>query len=286
MIRLLAAFILGGSLLHCAQAGEPQGVLANIKKTGVIRLGYLASSPPFSFDEGRNNPAGFSVDLCRHVAEGIRTQLGLSTLRTEWVKLDLGNRLAAVRAGKVDIECGTTTWTLSRQESVDFSLMTFVDGATVLVRGDSGLKQLADLQGRRLAVVPGTTTEAALSAALKRRGLQASISSVGSHDEGLALLAAGKVDGYASDRLLLVELGLGSKEGTNSFRVLDEDFSVEPYALTLPRGDPDLRLAVNRSLARLYRSMEVEAIFQKWLGALGRPSVLLTALYYLQGIPE
>ncbi len=286
MIRLLAAFILGAFMLPCAQAGEPQGVLANIKKTGVIRLGYLASSPPFSFDEGRNNPAGFSVDLCRHVAEGIRTQLGLPTLRTEWVKLDLGNRLAAVRAGKVDIECGTTTWTLSRQESVDFSLMTFVDGATVLVRGDSGLKHIADLNGRRLAVVPGTTTEGALTGALKRRGLQADISSVGSHEEGLALLAAGKVDGYASDRLLLVELGLGSKEGTSHFRVLDEDFSVEPYALTLPRGDPDLRLAVNRSLARLYRSMEVEAIFQKWLGALGRPSVLLTALYYLQGIPE
>jgi ABC-type amino acid transport substrate-binding protein len=284
-MRLLAALILGALLLPCAQAGEPQGVLATIKKTGVIRLGYLGSSPPFSFDNGRNNPAGFSVDLCRRVAEGIRSQLGLATLRTEWVKLDLANRLAAVRDGKVDIECGTTTWTLSRQESVDFSLMTFVDGATVLVRGDSALQHVADLDGKRLAVVPGTTTEGALTGALRRRGLQASVSPVASHEEGLALLAAGKIDGYASDRLLLVELGLGSK-GAGSFRVLDEDFSVEPYALTLPRGEPDLRLAVNRSLARLYRSMEIEAIFQKWLGALGRPSVLLTALYYLQGIPE
>ena len=68
--------------------------------------------------------------------------------------------------------------------------------------------------------------------------------------------------------------------------MLDEDFSVEPYALTLPRGEPDLRLAVNRSLAELYRSMEIEPIFEKWLGALGRPSVLLSALYYLQSIPE
>jgi glutamate/aspartate transport system substrate-binding protein len=286
MIRLLAALISGALLLPCAQAGEPQGVLATIQKTGVIRLGYLQASPPFSFDNGGNTPAGFSVELCQRVAEGIRSQLGLATLRTEWIKLDLSNRLAAVRAGKVDIECGTTTWTLSRQESVDFSLMTFVDGATVLVRGDSALQGVADLDGKRLAVVPGTTTEGALTGALRRRGLQASVSSVASHEEGLALLAAGKIDGYASDRLLLVELGLGSKEASNSFRVLDEDFSVEPYALTLPRGEPDLRLAVNRSLARLYRSMEIEAIFQKWLGALGRPSVLLIALYYLQGIPE
>ena len=285
MTRLLAAFILGALLLPSALAGEPQGVLATIKKTGVIRLGYLAASPPFSFDSGGDSPSGFSVDLCRRAAEGIRSQLGLASLRIEWVKLDLGNRLAAVRDGKVDIECGTTTWTLSRQESVDFSLMTFVDGATVLVRGDSGLQGIDNLNGKRLAVVPGTTTQSALTGALKRRGLHASISPVASHEEGLALLAAGKIDGYASDRLLLVELGLGSKEGGN-FRVLNEDFSVEPYALTLPRGEPDLRLAVNRSLANLYRSTEIEAIFQTWLGSLGRPSVLLSALYYLQSIPE
>lgn len=285
MIRLLAALLLGAVLLPWAQAGEPQGVLSNIKNTGVIRLGYLAASPPFSFDTGGNNPAGFSVDLCQRAAEGIRTQLGLAALRIQWVKLDLSNRLAAVRDGKVDIECGTTTWTLSRQESVDFSLMTFVDGATVLVRSDSELTALDSLNGKRLAVVPGTTTEGALNGALRRRGMHASITSVNSHDEGLALLAAGKVDGYASDRLLLVELGLSSK-GSSSFRVLDEDFSVEPYALTLPRGEPDLRLAVNRSLAELYRSMEIEPIFEKWLGALGRPSVLLSALYYLQSIPE
>jgi glutamate/aspartate transport system substrate-binding protein len=285
MTRLLAALLLGAVLSPWAQAGEPQGVLSNIKKTGVIRLGYLAASPPFSFDTGGNHPAGFSVDLCERAAEGIRMQLGLASLRTEWVKLDLSNRLAAVRDGKVDIECGTTTWTLSRQESVDFSLMTFVDGATILVRSDSELTALSNLNGKRLAVVPGTTTEGALNAALRRRGMEASVASVSSHEEGLAMLAAGKIDGYASDRLLLVELGLNSK-GSSSFRVLDEDFSVEPYALTLPRGEPDLRLAVNRALAQLYRSMEIEPIFEKWLGALGRPSVLLTALYYLQSIPE
>jgi ABC-type amino acid transport substrate-binding protein len=285
MSRLLAAFMTCALLLPCAQAREPQGILAEIRSAGVIRLGYLEASPPFSFDQGGNRPAGYSVELCRRVAEAIRTQLGLATLRTQWVKLDLGNRLSAVRDGTVHIECGTTTWTLSRQESVDFSLMTFVDGGTVLVRNDSEMLRVADLKDKRIAVVPGTTTEGALAAALKRRGLQADVVSVGSHAEGLALLEAGKVDGYASDRLILVGLGLGS-EGAGSFRLLDEDFSVEPYALTLPRGEPDLRLAVNRGLARLYRSADIEAIFREWLGELGRPSMLLAALYYLQGIPE
>jgi glutamate/aspartate transport system substrate-binding protein len=285
MIRFLSLLVLGAWLLPAAYAHDPEGVLATIKKTGVIRMGYLGSSPPFAFDRGGNNPAGYSVDLCRHVAESIREQLGLASLRTEWIRLDLSDRLAAVREGKVDIECGTTTWTLSRQESVDFSLMTFVDGASLLVPVASKLQRVADLGGKRIAVVPGTTTEPALIAALKRRGLEAQIVTVASHHEGLELLEAGKVDGYASDRLLLVEMELKAS-GTGKFRVLDEDFSLEPYALTLPRGEPDLRLAVNRGLAQLFRSAEIQAIFQKWLGGLGRPSILLSALYYLQSIPD
>ena len=101
----------------------------------------------------------------------------------------------------------------------------------------------------------------------------------------MALLSSGQVDGFASDRLVLLGLGLSSPSG-GEFRLLDEDYSVEPYALMLPRGQPDLRLAVNRALASLYRSGQVDEIFERWLGSLGRPSVLLTALFYLQSIPE
>jgi ABC-type amino acid transport substrate-binding protein len=272
-------------MLPAAGAGEPDGVLGRIRQTGVIRMGYLEAAPPFAFDQGGNRPAGYSVELCERVAASIQSQLELERLRIEWVKLDLSNRLAAVREGRVDIECGTTTWTLSRQESVDFSLMTFIDGGTVLVRGDAQTWRLADLQGERIAVVPGTTTERALRAALKRHGVQADVMSVASPEQGLALLSAGKVEGYASDRLVLLGLGLTSKEA-GSFRLLDEDFSVEPYALTLPRNEHDLRLAVNRGLARLYRSREIDVVFERWLGTLGRPSLLLSALYYLQGLPE
>jgi len=261
------------------------GVLSAIQKSGVIRLGHLRDAPPFSYTDEKGVPQGYSVDLCKHVAHSIQRQLNLASLRMEWVPLTLQERIPAVRDRKVDIECGTTTWTLSRQKEVDFSLMTFVDGATVLVRSTSDLLRLADLQGKKVAVVPTTTTAAALDAALKGRMLKVDVVTVSSPEEGLAKLQQGAVDGYASDRVVLIGQGLGSKGGAN-FRVLDEDFSVEPYALVLARGDPDLRLAVDRSLAGLYRSGEIEAVFNRWLGPLGRPSTLLTALYYLQSIPE
>jgi glutamate/aspartate transport system substrate-binding protein len=282
MKRIFIALVL---TLPLAAAHADGGALTAIQKSGVIRLGHLRDSPPFSYTDDRGAPQGYSVDLCKHVVQSIQRQLNLASLRIEWVPLTLQERIPAVRDRKVDIECGTTTWTLSRQQEVDFSLMTFVDGATVLVRSSSDLLRLADLQGKKVAVVPTTTTATALQAALKGRMLNVDVVFVSSPDEGIAKLQQGAVDGYASDRVVLIGQGLGSKAGAN-FRVLDEDFSVEPYALVLARGDPDFRLAIDRSLAGLYRSGEIEAVFNRWLGPLGRPSTLLTALYYLQSIPE
>ena len=278
------AFILGLLLGAGANAAEPTGALAAINRSGVIKLGYLASAPPFSFDQG-GAPAGYTVDVCTHVAEDIAHQLGRAPLRIEWFKLTQQDRLAAVREGRVHVECGTTTWTLSRQEQVDFSLMTFIDGGSVLVRGNSDLLRLNDLAGKRIAVVPGTTTEKNLRAALKQRALLADVMLVSSPDKAIEMLSSGQVDGYASDRVVLMGLGL-SAQGAHTFRLLDEDFSVEPYALILPRDEHDLRLAVNRALARLYRSGEIQSIFERWLGALGAPSMLLSAMYYLQSVPE
>jgi len=281
MTRLLIALAL--CLPLAAKAGD--GILAAIQKSGTIRLGHLQSAPPFSFVDGAGQPQGYSVELCKRVAENIRQELKLGDLKIAWIPLQLQDRIEAVRNGKVDIECGITTWTLTRQQEVDFSLMTFVDGATVLVNGNSEMLRIADLNGKKIAVVPTTTTAGSLQRALKARMLTAEVVLVSSPEEGIAKLKSGAVDGYASDRVVLISLGLQSKTGSN-FRVLDEDFSVEPYALALPRGDPDFRLEVDRALAKLYRSGEIEAVFDRWLGPLGRPSTLLTALYYLQSLPE
>jgi ABC-type amino acid transport substrate-binding protein len=282
MRRILLAFAL--LLPAVALSAEPTGALVKIKSSGTIRMGYLESAPPFSFVEG-GGPAGYSVDICRRVASAIAQQLHLPNLRTEWVRLTEQDRLAAVRSGKVDVECGTTTWTLSRQEQVDFSLMTFIDGGTVLARSDADLVRLQDFAGKRIGVVPGTTTQTALQRALKTHGIAADVVTVPSPQRGIEMLSDKELDGYASDRMVLLGLGMMAP-GATKFALLEEDFSVEPYALTLPRGEHDLRLAVNRALAALYRSGEIEPIFERWLGALGRPSMLLTALYYLQGIPE
>ena len=259
--------------------------LERIKKNGVITLGYIDAAAPFSYADANGEPQGYSVDLCRAVADGIAEQLGRRQLKQRWVKLTIQNRIEAVRKRQVDLECSTATWTLGRQKRVDFSLITFLDGSTVMTRLGQGVRKLGDLSGRKIALIRGTTTEAALRGALTRGLVTAEVVPVKNRDEGLQQLRAGEIDGLASDRVTLIGI-VAQRAAGDAFSLLDEDFSIEQYALMLPRGDADFRIAVNRPLAKLYRSGDIRGVYDHWLGPLGPPSPLLTATYYIQGIAE
>src|SRR4249920_93318 len=130
---MIASFLMLTLMLAGAAAGqELDGTLKKIKSSGVFTLGYREAAPPFSFPGPDKRPVGYSIDLCMQVASAIQKQLGLADLKLNWVPVTAENRIDMVAQGKVDIECGTTTASLSRQERVDFSLMTFVDGGSLL----------------------------------------------------------------------------------------------------------------------------------------------------------
>jgi len=259
--------------------------LAKIKREGAITLGYVDGAAPFSYADGNAQPQGYSVDLCRAVAEGVGKQLGIGAMKTNWVKLTVQDRLEAVRAKRVDLECSTTTWTLSRQASVDFSLVTFVDGASILTLASADTARIGDFNGKRIAALSGTTTDKVLRETLARRLVKAEVVNVATRDEGLRMLEQGQVHGLASDRTTLIGVVLTSQV-RGRFKLIDEDFSVEPYALTLARDDHDFRLAVNRVLAGLYRGGGIRPIYDRWLGPLGTPSLLLNATYFIQSLAE
>ena len=283
-VRCLLLCVLALSLPASAQT------LDKIRKSGTVTLGYIDGAAPFSYTDGNGQPQGYSVELCNAVAEGVGAQLQRKGLKVRWVRLTIQDRIDAVRAGKVDLECSTTTWTLSRQKLVDFSLVTFVDGGSLLVKGDAEISQLADFDGKRIAVISGTTTERSLRAVLERRLLKTELVPIRTRDEGLGLLREGQVEGLASDRTALIGVVVmsGSKGGVGAghYRLLDQDFSIEQYALMMKRGDHDFRLAVNRVLAGIYRSGAIEQIYGRWLGPLGPPSVLLSATYFIQNLAE
>jgi len=265
------------------QAASP--TLDRIKRTGVVTFAYREEAAPFSFRDRGGVVRGYSVELCDRVAAAIQKQLGLASLRVEWMPVDASTRIGAVATGKADAVCGTTTVTLSRMQSVDFSLPIFVDGGSVLVHTKSKIAQLKDFDGRKIAVTGNTTTERSLRHALDAVGAKTSFVTVKDSAEGMALLARKEVDGYAGDRVVLLGLRLASRDPTD-YVFINGDFSVEPYALALPRNDAEFRLAVNRALVGLFRSGEIDPIFQRWLAGLGQPGPLLHALFYLNNLQD
>jgi polar amino acid transport system substrate-binding protein/glutamate/aspartate transport system substrate-binding protein len=283
MLRLLFVLLAVTATGAWAQSESP--ALKRIKESGTITLGYRAGAAPFSYRGSDGRPAGYSVELCQRIAGAIRQQLKLTGLKVNWVPVTAETRFAAVVDGKIDMECGMATVTMSRQQHVDFSHLIFVDGGNMIVRDDAGLKRPADLAGRKIAVQGGTTTEQILRAAIKAQRIDTEIVRVKSLAEGLARLEDGGVHAVAGDRVALAAAAANAKD-PSKLGMLEQDYSYEPYALVLPRGDPDFRLAVNRELARLFRSGEISGLLNHWFGAYGNPSVLLAAFVYLNSFPE
>ena len=283
MFRLLAIALALFSAAAWGQAGG--GALKRIQDSSTITLGYRDNAAPFSFRGTDGRPAGYSVELCTRIAGAIQRELKLPALKIAWVPVGPQSRLKAVKDGTIAIECGMTTVTMTRQKDVDFSNLIFVDGGNMLVREDPALRRTADLAGKKIAVQGGTTTEQTLRKVLKAQNIAAELVLVKTPAQGLALVEDGAAVAYAGDRVALLQLAKSARDPAK-LQSLEQDFSYEPYALMLPRDDAALRLVVNRELARLYRTGEISEILNHWFGALGEPSLLLAALFYINSIPE
>ncbi|MGH7305212.1 MAG: amino acid ABC transporter substrate-binding protein [Candidatus Rokuibacteriota bacterium] len=267
-----------------AAGQEIRPTLDKIKETGAIQLGYRETSRPFSFRGSDGQPAGFSIDLCTQVAGALRESLKLPGLKVAWVPVTPADRIPKLVQGAIDLECGSTTITFGRMEQVAFSHMISVDGGSLLATVDSGIGTVKDLAGKRVGVIPNTTTEKALAAALAGASIRTTVVPVAEVGEGLRGLEEGRLDAYASDRLLLAGL-LATARNPAKLRLSSEYFSYEPYALMMRRGDNPFQARVNRTLSTLYRSGLVQ-IYERWLGPFAAASPLMKALYLLHSWPD
>ena len=264
MLRLLTVFLAVLALSAGALAESP--TLERIAESGEIRIGYVPDAPPLSFEDEDGNVVGYSIDLCRHIASAIRFDLGLE---------------------KIDIECGATTMTLSRRERVDFTLMTFITGSAVLSRKDKAISVIDELDKKRVAVVTGTTTEDVVRRVAEVNDFRIKVVPIKTHDEGMELLNKGKVDGYASDRAMLIGQVFRNANVANDYTMTRSALSFEPYAFMITRGDTEFRLAADRALASLYRTARIRRIYQNWFGRYGEPlSPIVEAMYQFQAVGE
>jgi ABC-type amino acid transport substrate-binding protein len=265
-----------------------QGTLERITDRNEFRIGYRTDARPLSFEDD-GEPRGYSVDFCRRIAVAVREHLELPDMKVTYVPVTSDNRFDAVVDGDIDIECGATTVTLGRLERVDFTLMTFVTGGTVLSMAGNRVANMEDLAGKRVAVVRDTTTAEALEAHLKENLIDARVVSVPNRNEGMSRLRSGDVDGFASDQIVLVGVALEAIDNDEdvNFSFADDLFSYEPYAFMVPRDDADYRLVVNRAIAQIFRSGQFAQIYQTWVGSAGvQPSPMLIAMYQMQSLAE
>ena len=258
--------------------------LDRIGQDKTIRIAYRDDAPPFSYKDKIGEPVGFMVDLCREVAKKLADQLHLTSLNVTYVPVTAADRFEAIQGQKADLLCEPTSATLSRRELVDFSIPTFVDGASLMIRAD-GPHDFKAMAGHKIGVLGGTTTEEALRNSLKLAGITAEIIPAKTHAEGLAMLDNAKVSAYFGDRSILVSLIRDSK-APNKLMLAENYLSVEPYALALPHGDEDFRLAVDRALSHIYRSGEIGAIFKRTFGDKTKPGEVLLTLYLVSGLPD
>lgn len=285
MLKILSLLLIAAATLG---AVVPAGAdtLTDIREAGVFKVGYRDDVPPFSSAEEPGKPQGFAIDICRSIAAKLREQLGMTDLRVEYVQVTAANRLEAVARGDVHIVCGATTVTLSRQETVDFSNLYYVTGASFITTAALGVERLDQVAGKRIAVVENTTTLTVLRQRLAAASLEAKLSIVKGHRQALKLLEDGEVDALAGDRATLMALGFSSKQ-LRALRLSALMLSFEPYAFPVPRNDADYRLAVNRALSAVYNSGEVGRLWQQWFSDYNvKPTQLLLTLYQLNAFSE
>lgn len=284
ILRLSAfalSMLMAGTAVRAADTA-----LDRIRGTGTIAIGHRQDSVPFSYVGGDGTPTGYTVELCLKILENLKSSLALDYVGIEWVPVTAENRIDRMVEGAIQMECGSTTHTLTRQEKVDFSHIIFVTGTKLLVKRGSGINKLADLDGKRVAVTSGTRTERVVAQLAENAAIDLNVVRVRDHEQGFRALQGTAVEAYASDHVLLHGL-LHRAENADDYEVVGRFLSYDPYAIMLPRGDADFRLAVNRALSALFRSGEIEDIYDRWFFGMRLPaSDLLLAAFVVQALPE
>ncbi len=258
--------------------------LDTVRARGSLTIGYRTDAAPFSALGPQGKPQGYSIDLCNRIADDVKTALGMPGLKVDYAPVTADDRIDKLEAGAIDIECGSTTRTLSRQQKVDFTLFTFLTGTEILVPQMSAIHGPRDLAGKKIAVQTDTTTERTLKQLLALLLVDGKLVPVKSAEEGLALVESGGADGYASDQVLLIGLALSSKNPRN-LRLSGYFYSYEPYALMVRKNDAAFRLIADRTLASIFAHSDIEAIYKRWFGDWNPdPPPLVEALFAIESL--
>ena len=258
--RLLVAVVaLGLAAVTVAplDAAELYGTLKKIKETGTLNLGHREASVPFAYMDQSGKPIGYTMDLCYKIIDEIKNVLNLPDLKVKLVPVTSQTRIPLLANSTIDMECGSTTNNLTRAKQVDYLHVTFITGTKLGVKKGSGIKELEDMNGKRIALALGTTNEKAIKQEAKANGIRLKYHMVKDHPQGWLALGTGRADAYATDDVLLYGL-ISKSKNPEQYEVVGRFLSYDPYGIMVRRDDSAMRLLGNRVLSDLMRSGEIQ----------------------------
>ncbi|MCF8149306.1 MAG: amino acid ABC transporter substrate-binding protein [Sulfuritalea sp.] len=236
--------------------------LQKIRDYGAIYIGHREGAAPFAY-YAEDLPVGYSLDICHRIVDAIKAELGDPALKVVQVPVTESSGLLMLRTGVIDLECGATANTKIRQQTVAFGVTTYVSGIKAVVRKDSGIQRIADLNGKKVVTTAGTTTERIVRRVLAVRQATAQLRHARNHSESLAMVNSRQVDAFVLDDIPLVEM-ISSFPDADKLKLLEENFGLEPYGIALRKDDPLFKKLVDGALIGMMNSGEMEKLYNKW----------------------
>ena len=250
--------------LACALISAPaaaQGTLDKIKQTGTITVGHRDASIPFSYYDDQQKAVGYAMDICAAIVDAVRKQV--PNLKVNYQLVTSANRIPLMANGTIDLECGSTTNNVERQQQVSFTNTHFIPANRWVSKKSSNLKTLNDLKGKTIVSTAGTSNLKLITQINGDKNLGMNIISANGHPEAFQMVETGRAVAFVMDDILLYSLVANSRN-PGEFELSKEFLSLEPYGIMLRKDDPAFQKIADDATAELYKSGRINAIYDKW----------------------
>jgi glutamate/aspartate transport system substrate-binding protein len=263
LVHIAIASACAAALASSAVAQELTGTLKKIKDSGSITIGHRDGSIPFSYYDDQQRPVGYAVELCLRIVDAIKADLKMPKIDVKYQLVTSANRIPLMANGTIDLECGSTTNNLARQEQVWFTITHFVTANRWVAKKSSHINTLADLKGKTIVSTAGTTNIKQITEINAAQNLGMNIISANGHPEAFQMVETGRAVAFVMDDILLYSLAAQSRS-PGDYAISTEALSVEPYGIMLRKDDLAYKKVVDAAMTNIYKSGQINAIYEKW----------------------
>ncbi len=246
-----------------AAAQELTGTLKKIKDTNTIVVGHRESSIPFSYYDDKQQVVGYAMDLCGKVVDAVKKQLNLPNLQVKLNPVTSQTRIPLMTNGTIDMECGSTTNSIERQKQVAFGVAYYVTEIRMVTKANSGIKSLADLNGKAVVTTTGTTSDRLIREHEKGQHIDVKNIYGKDHAESFLMVETDRAAAFVMDDILLAGLVANAKN-PKDYVIVGETLRVEPYGVMMRKDDAPFKKLVDDTLTGLMKSGEAEKLYNKW----------------------